>query len=79
MSQLCSLLLILNRGNNMKVSFFNFMLKINNTSVRLYENEKDVGGMSCCDGITPSDVKNFMEWLFFYNKFVGTAHGGTIC
>ena len=45
----------------MKVSFFNFMLKINNTSVRLYENEKDVGGMSCCDGITPSDVKNLME------------------
>nr|DAT81015.1 MAG TPA: hypothetical protein [Caudoviricetes sp.] len=79
MLQLCSLLLILNRGNNMKVSFFNFMLKINNTSVRLYENEKDVGGMSCCDGITPSDVKNFMEWLFFNNKFVGTAHGGTIC
>lgn len=41
----------------MKVSFFNFMLKINNTSVRLYENEKDVGGMSCCDGIRGCKIK----------------------
>lgn len=41
----------------MEVSFFNFKLKINNTSIRLYENEKDVGGMSCCNGINPTDIK----------------------
>lgn len=63
----------------MELNFFNFMLKINNTTIRLYENGNDVGGMSCCDGINPSDVKNFMEWLFFNDKFIGTAHGGTIC
>ena len=53
----------------MEVKFFNFMLTIDNCSIRLYENEKDIGGMSCCDGITPADIKNFMEWLFFNNKF----------
>lgn len=79
MSQLCSLLLILNRGKNYGSKFFNFKLKINNTSIRLYENEKDVGGMSCCNGIIPTDIKNFMEWLFINDKFIGTAHGGTIC
>lgn len=63
----------------MEVSFFNFKLKINNTSIRLYENEKDVGGMSCCNGINLTDIKNFMEWLFINDKFIGTAHGGTIC
>ena len=57
----------------MEVSFFNFKLKINNTSIRLYENEKYVGG------INPTDVNNFIEWLFINDKFIGTAHGGTIC
>ena len=54
----------------MEVSFFNFKLKINNTSIRLYENEKDVGGMLCCNGINPTDVKNFIEWLFINDKFM---------
>lgn len=63
----------------MEIKFFNFTLKIENNSARLYENGIDIGGVSCCDGITQNHIKTFMEWLFFDDKFIGTAHGGIIC